>query len=62
MEKVALDNNHFKKTEEYNLVEKKNWYVIYVRSRCEKKVHELLQIKDIQSSLPLIKTIRKWTT
>jgi len=39
----------------------KYWYAIYVRSRYEKKVHQLLFEKGIESSLPLIKTTRKWS-
>ena len=39
----------------------KYWYAIYVRSRYEKKVHQLLLEKGIESSLPLIKTTRKWS-
>ena len=39
----------------------KYWYVVYVRSRHEKKVHQLLLEKGVESSLPLIKTTRKWS-
>ena len=39
----------------------KYWYVVYVRSRQEKKVHQLLLKKGIESSLQLIKTTRKWS-
>ena len=39
----------------------KYWYAIYVRSRQEKKVHQLLLEKGVESSLPLIKTTRKWS-
>ena len=39
----------------------KYWYAIYVRSRHEKKIHQLLLEKGIESSLPLIKTTRKWS-
>ena len=39
----------------------KYWYAIYVRSRHEKKVHQLLLEKGVESSLPLIKTTRKWS-
>ena len=39
----------------------KYWYAVYVRSRQEKKVHHLLLEKGIKSSLPLIKTTRKWS-
>ncbi len=36
------------------------WYALYTRPRHEKKVHEALQEKGIQSFLPLIKTLRQW--
>ena len=39
----------------------KYWYAIYVRSRHEKKVHQLLLEKGVESSLPLIKTTKKWS-
>jgi len=40
---------------------KKHWYAVYVRSRNEKKVYELIKEKDIETYLPLIKTIRQWS-
>ena len=42
-------------------MDSQHWYVVYVRSRYEKKVHQLLQEKGIESSLPLIKTVRIWS-
>jgi len=39
----------------------KYWYAIYVRSRHEKKVHQLFKDKGVESSLPLIKSTRKWS-
>ena len=42
-------------------MDNKHWYSLYVRSHHEKKVHKLLQEKDIKSSLPLVKTIRIWS-
>ena len=39
----------------------KYWYAVYVRSRQEKKVHQLFEEKGVESSLPLIKTTRKWS-
>ena len=39
----------------------KYWYAVYVQSRHEKKVHQLFEEKGIESSLPLIKTTRKWS-
>ena len=37
------------------------WYAVYVRSRQEKKVQQLFEQMGIESSLPLIKTTRKWS-
>lgn len=37
------------------------WYAVYVRSRFEKKVHQLFQEKSITSFLPLVETWRKWS-
>jgi transcription antitermination factor NusG len=37
------------------------WYVIYTRPRWEKKVHNLLQSKGIESYCPLNKVRRKWS-
>ena len=39
----------------------KYWYAVYVCSRHEKKVYHLFVEKGIESSLPLIKTTRKWS-
>ena len=39
----------------------KFWYVVYVRSRNEKKVHQLFEEKGVESSLPLVKTTRQWS-
>ncbi len=39
----------------------KGWYVVYVRSRCEKKVHETLSEHNIESFLPLVRKERKWS-
>ena len=41
-------------------VEKKNWMVLYTRSRWEKKVDQLLKNQMINSFCPLIKTNRQW--
>ncbi len=38
-----------------------NWYAIYTRSRCEKKVAKLMTRDGIQVYLPLRKTIRQWS-
>ncbi|AXT51946.1 UpxY family transcription antiterminator [Aquimarina sp. BL5] len=37
------------------------WYVVYVRSRYERKVHEFLQENSILSFLPLTQIIKKWS-
>lgn len=37
------------------------WYVLYVRSRQEKKVHDLLVENDIETFLPIIETVRTWS-
>ena len=39
----------------------KYWYAVYVRSRHEKKVHQFLLEKGVESSLPLINTTRQWS-
>lgn len=38
-----------------------NWYVIYTRSRAEKKTRDLLQEIGYEVFLPLIKTVRQWS-
>jgi transcriptional antiterminator RfaH len=37
------------------------WHVLYVKSHNEKKVHETLEKKGLESFLPLMKTVRKWS-
>jgi transcriptional antiterminator NusG len=37
------------------------WYVLYVRSRAEKKVKERLDKLQMESFLPLIKIVRQWS-
>jgi transcription antitermination factor NusG len=39
----------------------KYWNAIYVSSRQEKKVVEFLQKKNIESYLPLVRTLRQWS-
>ncbi|WP_340203658.1 UpxY family transcription antiterminator [Ascidiimonas sp. W6] len=39
----------------------KNWYVLYVKSKQEKKVHERLKELQIESFLPMIQTISNWS-
>lgn len=40
---------------------KNGWYVIYVNPNSEKKVHERLRDISIESFMPEIKIIRKWS-
>lgn len=40
---------------------KKNWYVLYVKPRREKKVYTSLGIHALQAYLPLVKRIKKWS-
>ncbi|MEM6686119.1 MAG: UpxY family transcription antiterminator [Bacteroidota bacterium] len=37
------------------------WYVLYVKSRWEKKVHQSLCEIPVESFLPQIKTVRQWS-
>jgi transcription antitermination factor NusG len=39
----------------------KKWYALYTRSRWEKKIHEALVNKGIESYLPMQKTLRQWS-
>lgn len=36
------------------------WHVLYVKSRCEKKVFDSLKEHFLKSFLPQVKTIRQW--
>jgi len=38
----------------------KQWYVVYTRSRAEKKVAKELELKDIEIFLPIQKQLRQW--
>ncbi|GAA4271401.1 UpxY family transcription antiterminator [Aquimarina gracilis] len=40
---------------------KTGWYVLYVRSRHERKVDDLLKENQLESFLPMITTIRRWS-
>lgn len=40
---------------------KQGWYVLYVKSRFEKKVDETLKEISIKSFLPLVKTVKQWS-
>lgn len=47
---------------QHNIMEKQScWYVLYVRSRHEKKVCNLLNEQSIEAFLPEVKTVRKWS-
>lgn len=37
------------------------WYAVYVRSRYEKKVHQLLMEQQVTSFVPLIEVMRQWS-
>jgi len=39
----------------------KKWYALYTKSRNEKKVYQLLTEKEINTYLPLIKTLKQWS-
>ncbi len=39
----------------------KHWHVLYIKHRHEKKVDELLQKKNIEVFLPMIKSIKIWS-
>jgi transcription antitermination factor NusG len=39
----------------------KKWYALYTRSRWEKKIHEALLEKGIESYLPLQKILKQWS-
>lgn len=43
------------------LQSQKTWHAVYVASRQEKKVDQLLKERGIESYLPLIKTLRIWS-
>lgn len=40
---------------------KRRWYVLYLRSRYEKRVHEELEKRGIESFLPLVTELRQWS-
>jgi len=41
--------------------ESKNWYAVYTRPRCEKKVAEQLTRKNIECYCPINKVVRQWS-
>ncbi|MES2681819.1 MAG: UpxY family transcription antiterminator [Bacteroidota bacterium] len=42
-------------------MENKKWHAIYVSSRSEKKIGEMLISKNVEAYLPLTKTMRQWS-
>ncbi len=40
---------------------KKNWYAVYTKSRCEKKVSAALTKKKIENYCPLNRIVRQWS-
>lgn len=38
-----------------------HWYAVYVRSRYEKKVHQWLLEREVESFLPLLDTWKQWS-
>src|ERR1700745_2519823 len=38
-----------------------NWYVIHIRSKCERSVTEALQSKGVETFLPSYRTRRRWS-
>jgi transcription antitermination factor NusG len=42
-------------------IEEKKWYAVYTKSRCEKKVAQLLSQKGIEHYCPLNKIQRQWS-
>lgn len=41
--------------------QQKIWHALYVSSRQEKKVGELLEAKGIEAYVPMVKTMRQWS-
>ena len=44
-----------------DIKDNKKWFAIYVKSRCEKKVHEQLDDIGVESFLPLITKVKQWS-
>lgn len=40
---------------------KNGWHVLYVKSRCERKVYQSLQNISLESFLPQVKDVRQWS-
>ena len=43
------------------MADEKRWYAVYTKPRWEKKIHALLQKKQIESYCPLNKVRRQWS-
>ncbi len=43
------------------MTEEKKWFVVYTKSRCEKKVSELLSRKGIENYCPLNRVQKQWS-
>jgi transcription antitermination factor NusG len=39
----------------------KKWHAVYVSSRTEKKINDLLNNKGIEAYVPVVKTMRQWS-
>jgi transcription antitermination factor NusG len=39
----------------------KNWYVVYTKAKCEKKVAALIQLNKIEAFCPVIKVQKQWS-
>lgn len=39
----------------------KKWHAVYVNSRSEKKVLEILHLKNLEAYTPIVKTMRQWS-
>ena len=39
----------------------KKWFAVFTKPRSEKKVHDRFEEHEIESFLPLIKTVRQWS-
>lgn len=37
------------------------WYAVFTKSRAEKRVHERLLENEVESYLPIVKTVRQWS-
>ena len=43
------------------MFEEKKWFVVYTKSRCEKKVADLLTKKGIENYCPLNRVQKQWS-